>query len=110
MLLKLLLLCFVAHSQQQQCTTYNQVTISKWSQTTSPARLQEGYLYTKTLPRLVSVACKATYTLTYDDGKNIPEFIKTEFPSMTITFGSQRAVDIFGLDALYKEYNLTLTA
>lgn len=76
----------------------------------SPARLQLGNLFYKTLPRLVSVPCGAVYSLTYDGGKNVPEFIKTNFPNMTITFGSQRAIDLYGLDALYKEYELTLTA
>jgi hypothetical protein len=57
----------------------------------------------------VSPPCDPIYTLE-NNGTNVPEFIKTNFTNMTITFGQERAVEIYGMDALFKEYNLTLTA
>ena len=45
-----------------------------------------------------------------NNGTNVPEFIKTNFTNMTISFGQERAVEIYGIDALFNQYNLTLTA
>ena len=88
----------------QSCITYYNVAITNWTVAINYTDLQKGKTFSKILPPLFSSSCKPTYNLTLLNGGPVPEFVKTQFPNLTIFYGSGMALDLFGTNALYKQY------